>query len=485
MKLNQLEKNGFGFLVVYILGASWWIYAKQQDNPFFFWGIIALSCIASMYFCFDASKCRREYQHQKNEFEKQTRNLEYTKKTLEREHERKLKELQNKFKQDTIDAINSCERERNQYLLNKRQLDHKYTIETKRYEHECELKYKALVKEHDKIIAERERQCKIIEDKVYQLLKSTKPFSSIASIMTDAHTYIFDETERYLKNKIRPALTAAKEVKLLKAKTKECYQKYKEMLYKFEFLLSTFPELQVYVDDEDSLVNLSDFGDLNDFEQNRDHAKDYITDDEWNRLSVDERNQLALNRYKQRPKTNWQVGIEYEQYIEYKLRNAGYKTIPHGSLNGINDLGRDIIAEKLDNGRIKTYIIQCKLRSKVKEKYIHENVVCQIFGTTLEYSIRNKLNMDIVIPVIYTNVPLSQTAKIFAETLNVKVFTEEKGDYPMIKCNIHGKDKIYHLPFDQQYYSTKIEKAGEFYAWTVAEASSKGFRRALRHLNTD
>jgi hypothetical protein len=54
----------------------------------------------------------------------------------------------------------------------------------------------------------------------------------------------------------------------------------------------------------------------------------------------------------------------------------------------------------------------------------------------------------------------------------------------MIKCNINqsSKEKIYHLPFDQQYDRTKIiPSSGEFYAATVAEAEKKGFRRAFRH----
>lgn len=56
--------------------------------------------------------------------------------------------------------------------------------------------------------------------------------------------------------------------------------------------------------------------------------------------------------------------------------------------------------------------------------------------------------------------------------------------YPMIKCNINqsSKEKIYHLPFDQQYDKTKIiPEQGEFYASTVEEAEINGFRRALRY----
>ena len=66
----------------------------------------------------------------------------------------------------------------------------------------------------------------------------------------------------------------------------------------------------------------------------------------------------------------------------------------------------------------------------------------------------------------------------------------EAGDYPCIKCNIghnqYGEQtKIYHLPFDQQYDSTKIQDQGEFYAMTVQEAETAGFRRAFEwHGNT-
>ena len=55
-------------------------------------------------------------------------------------------------------------------------------------------------------------------------------------------------------------------------------------------------------------------------------------------------------------------------------------------------------------------------------------------------------------------------------------------DYPRIKCNVGRDDqRIYHLPFDQQYDTTLIEpKKGEAWVSTVAEAEGLGFRRAWR-----
>ena len=55
------------------------------------------------------------------------------------------------------------------------------------------------------------------------------------------------------------------------------------------------------------------------------------------------------------------------------------------------------------------------------------------------------------------------------------------GEFPRIKCNVNNGEKIYHLPFDQQYWRTQIKNNQEFYAWTVEEAERKGFRRAMRH----
>jgi len=59
-------------------------------------------------------------------------------------------------------------------------------------------------------------------------------------------------------------------------------------------------------------------------------------------------------------------------------------------------------------------------------------------------------------------------------------------EFPRIKCNINRDvdgiiSHIYHLPFDQQYDRTKINKKGEFYAYTVEEAVNHGFRRAFKY----
>ena len=86
-------------------------------------------------------------------------------------------------------------------------------------------------------------------------------------------------------------------------------------------------------------------------------------------------------------------------------------------------------------------------------------------------------------PVFVTSATLSETALRFAEYLGVRVIQNKKlEEFPRIKCNINNKEKIYHLPFDQQYDKTIVgDQKGEFFAWTVQEAVDKGFRRAKKY----
>lgn len=89
-----------------------------------------------------------------------------------------------------------------------------------------------------------------------------------------------------------------------------------------------------------------------------------------------------------------------------------------------------------------------------------------------------------IIPEFVTSTSLSPRSRDFASILDVRIRENfPLGDYPMIKCNIsrRGGDRLYHLPFDQQYDRTIIEPSqGEFYAQSVNDAELKGFRRAFR-----
>jgi len=323
--------------------------------------------------------------------------------------------------------------------------------------------------------------------RIKSLMETITPFKDVTELYADAISVAYESIAQELREKVRPAHARADEItQKLKKQIREESYKAKHLEYRWNFLLSIMPELEEYVFEDESLLSMAEYKNLDDFNDNRDRARDYLSEDEYNNLSDVEKYQLSLDRYKAKRKPSaWIAGAEYEMFCSYILREKGYIVIENGIKMLKEDMGRDIIAYK--DG--KTYIIQCKRYSLQNRdgtnRYVHENVICQLFGTTYEYQIANPdnslfENLNTVIPVLYTTGRLSETAKLFAERLNVKIETLDMGEYPMIKCNINEGNRIYHLPFDQQYWNTKIDRSDEFYAWTVQEAENAGFRRARR-----
>lgn len=306
-------------------------------------------------------------------------------------------------------------------------------------------------------------------------------FSYVADLYADLKSVVFTETEYSLRHKSRPAFRAAEEVAMMKKKYKESVASERITNYKLNLLLTAYPELATFIEDEDSIQELVIYDSVSSLQDDYDRVRDYINKEEWLALSTTHRNQLALDRWKKSPKSNWTIGMLYEMHIAHILRKSGYYVIDFGIRRGLNDLGRDIIAQKVTQGKLNIYVIQCKNWSHVKE--IHENVICQLYGTTLEYKLSHPTHLDRgVYPLLITSTELSDMAKKFAEKLEVKVKIVQfnMDEFPLIKCNINNGQKIYHLPFDQQYWHTYIDKQGEFYAYTVKEAEDAGFRRAYR-----
>jgi hypothetical protein len=172
----------------------------------------------------------------------------------------------------------------------------------------------------------------------------------------------------------------------------------------------------------------------------------------------------------------------YERYVGHLYERDGWLVDYEGIVKGLDDLGRDLICTKGTD----VHIVQ--LKCWAREKLIHEKHIFQLFGTTQLY-LMNKNNNGLfpmnVQPTFITSTRLSDVAKNAANWLKITIkedFPLDKS-FPMIKCNINQGtgERIYHLPFDQQYDRTKIiTTAGEMYARTVAEAENAGFRRAFR-----
>lgn len=251
------------------------------------------------------------------------------------------------------------------------------------------------------------------------------------------------------------------------------FYKYKTLRYEESFPeLMDYCELEAATDVSDPVVDDSN----------------WLSSDEWNMLPDCEKSQLALDRYvASSNKSKKRIGLDFELYVGWRFRKKGWRVEQFGTNRGLSDLGRDIIARK-DN---RVCIVQCKCWSV--QKQIHEKHINQLFGTTVEYALSHGMKLkgfpdlhtgrgETVEAFLCTTTKLSETASAFASALGISVcvVTNEwqKEQFPRIKCNL--EEKIFHLPFDQQYDNTQMELKGRFFALTVQEAVDKGCRRAYR-----
>lgn len=325
---------------------------------------------------------------------------------------------------------------------------------------------------------------KCIEEKdaLYRLIgqRSNNSISRITSLYSDFLTLQFDISEKYLKNKKHPAFTEAMRINELKKETRSYIEQFKIMQYKYEELLALFPELNDYVEDFDSIKELENAKNLNQFVEEYDKVRDYISKEDYLKLSESQRNQLALERYIKSDKSKWQIGRDYELYIGHLFRQKGWKVWNFGIEKKLEDLGCDIIVVK-DN---LVQIVQCKRWRE--DRQIHEKHIIHLYGTyiLLKCNYKEILNLGLFNETVkawfISTHKVTEKAQEIAKLLDIGLQTVEFSEFPRIKCNINNENKIYHLPFDQQYDTAKIENVGEFYAWTVKDAEKAGFRRAFK-----
>ncbi|MBX3315848.1 MAG: restriction endonuclease [Phycisphaeraceae bacterium] len=320
--------------------------------------------------------------------------------------------------------------------------------------------------------------------------EKTIAFPWLAHAIADYYALCEDRLARQLDTKQRPAPRAAEEIREASRRRREAERLLRLAEYKTRYYESLFPWLTELVDESvaDDVVAAT---------QPEASAEDpvstWLTAAEYQKLTPSVRNQIALDRYKARTKSKWEIGRDYERFIGYCYERDGYHVSYKGAVDGFDDLGRDLIASK--QGEV--LIIQCKYWSQ--HKMIHEKHVFQVFGTAVEYDMStgpvasraadNRTapllfsQQSQIQPVLVVSNKCSDRARAFATRLGVVLREQVPLDsYPVIKCNVSSsRQRIYHLPFDQQYDRVVIElRKGECYADSVAEAESMGFRRAFR-----
>lgn len=350
------------------------------------------------------------------------------------------------------------------------------------------------LKRREKKVLRAERELEERREKVERDLEERESaFNALVNRTADGFALIADawadyETARaelaylQLKKKSPPAPVAAKAVRQKGVELAEAVRRAKAA----EWVIELYEWQMPWITELREAAELESFvkrDEAEDPQRSDDPAARWLSAEEYESLSTVERNQLSLDRYLKSRKTPWQLGRDYERYVGYLREKDGCKVTYHGIFQGFDDLGRDVLAEK--DGRLE--VIQCKRWAR--EKTIHEKHVFQLYGTMVLARLENP-NLE-VSGTFATTTKLSETAREVAQYLGIKV---EEGlpleDYPRIKCNVARAgsstgERIYHLPFDQQYDTTVIEpERGELYAATVAEAEGLGFRRAWRWRGT-
>lgn len=330
------------------------------------------------------------------------------------------------------------------------------------------------------IIKEEERATnrvqKLNQDFERLLAEKTKGFPWLANAYADyLHLEELKES-KHLTNKKRPAFKAAEMVKASAARRREAECTAKILRYQIEYYENLFPWLTEFKSEEiaEELIRIEAHKEQ---DNESDSSRFWLSKGEYMSLTPRKKYQLALERYWKRKKTKFEIGRDYERYIGWTYEREGYAVYYQGIIKGFDDLGRDLIATK---GKEVT-VVQCKYWSR--DKTIHEKHIFQLYGTMTSFQIENPELA--VLGRFVTSTSLSDRSKKFSDHLGIKISENTPlEEYPCIKCNIGAAsgERIYHLPFDQQYDTTKIEpEKGEMYCKSIEEAEQKGFRRAMRY----
>jgi hypothetical protein len=316
--------------------------------------------------------------------------------------------------------------------------------------------------------------------------EKTQGFPWLAKVWDEYLEFHDLKTEDYLIKKRHPAPTAAEKHKQIAKERREALKAARIGNYLLQYCEFLAPWLDEYIGMESEELDVI-IKEIHESWEN----KEAEFDEEVKR-KIGPREYQLLDWYWEKPnKSNWRIGRDYERYIGYLYEQDGWNVYFHG-LKGFEDLGRDLICKK---GYNSIDIVQCKYWAK--EKVIHEKHIYYLFGTTVEYyldkfgvqdDVRLPLFPDLVrernvTPKLIATIDVSPKGVQVAKLLKVAIEKIPFQRYPSVKCNVARRtgEKIFHLPFDQQYDTTIIEEERlECYVTTVAEAEALGFRHAYR-----
>lgn len=216
-----------------------------------------------------------------------------------------------------------------------------------------------MIEQKDKEIYSLTEEKNILFEEINNLKKNLNSFEEnlksnitaipyMATLIADYETYGLEKIA--LKLDWGNSSERAKKVKSIREIRKDAkaiVEKNKEAQYQLAYLLNLFPNLSDIIDCEFNQLPIVEIKDLSDY----DTTRDYLSKEEYSALTVTERNQLALDRYKNsHSKSKWQIGRDYELYVGYRYNQKGYIVEYFGSEKRLEDMGRDLLhlkAEKL------------------------------------------------------------------------------------------------------------------------------------------
>lgn len=322
---------------------------------------------------------------------------------------------------------------------------------------------------------------KIVNEKILRLNNSRDSLRTsfatgrnwLASMITEAEINSDKGLENFLKYKKKPAITAAENVKNIASEKREWMQKAKDLEYQIKQLEEYFPFLEEYKHaiQEELVTSIHP-------DPNVDPVIKFLSVEEWNKLSMLEREQMALERYLLGASTNsWEAGLKYERYLGYLYEEEGWNVEYVGAIKGLDDYGRDLICSKSNVVRV----IQAKRWSD--RTVIHMKHVVQLFGTSLLLKHERKYE-ETPISILVSTTAFADDAIFAAKALGVKLEVKPFDKiYPAIKFHkSRTGEPLYHLPYDQQYDRIKMNiSKGDKFLTSVEHAKKLGARRAQQY----
>lgn len=326
-----------------------------------------------------------------------------------------------------------------------------------------------IISQKSKALDEESKRLKELEKGVHKIVsEKSQGFPWLAEALSEYIRLEDFKAADYFDNKSHPAPKKAERLREISIENKALRKQLKVAQQFVKYYENLFPWIKDYVGENLDEVLKSIIDSYNkkniESEDSEDPVFKWVPEAKNNEaISISERNQKALERYlSSRNKNSYEVGRDYERYIGYLYERKGYQVEYFGIEQGIEDLGRDLICTK-DN---MIEIVQCKYWAS--HKTIHEKHINQLYGTAVKYyidhknEVKQKSSLSLFPDLIFsgqikatfiTSTKVSETAKKFSSALGVQLLENKPLEkYPLIKCNINTKgEKIYHLPFDQQY----------------------------------